>query len=148
MAKESDEVMPGEQAITINQSIKDFNSAVRWTMARGVRQDKEWYLKTSYCRKNRLTPLGITNKHAAIRGMPKVSAQQAESVTKEIFIAKGLTKSKKQKIAWGKAEVTGIARPFYYKRRAPKHRSGQCLTELAGTRRCGHVAHFGRRYET
>ena len=100
MAKESQDVQPGEDPITLSRSIRDFKAAVRWIVSRGVAQEKEWLLKTSYSRLNRLAPLGISNKHAAIKGISQLSTKQAEAVAKEIYIAKGVMKNKKQTLAW------------------------------------------------
>ena len=87
MAKESDDTQPGEDPITM-----------RWIATRGVTQEKEWLLQTSYSRTNRLAPLGISNKHAALRGMPQLSTEQADAIAKETDIAKGAMKNKQQNL--------------------------------------------------
>ena len=73
----------------------NFKAAVRWTAARGVAKEDEWQLSTSYARANRLSPLGITNKHAAIKGLPILDEDEAKAVANDIMLAKGLLKTKK-----------------------------------------------------
>ena len=97
MGKEEDDVKPGPDAITSNQSMANFKAAVRWTAARGIAKEDDCHFSTSYARSNRLSPLGITNKHAAIKGLPILDEDEAKAVAKDIMLAKGLLKTKSRK---------------------------------------------------
>ena len=97
MGKEEQDVRPGQDPIASNQSMNNFKAAVRWTAARGIAKADEWHFATSYARANRLAPLGITNKQAAIKGMPILEESEAKAVAKEILLARGLLKTKKTK---------------------------------------------------
>ena len=115
MGKEEDEVRPGQDAIASNQSMKNFKAAIRWTAARGMAKEDDWHVATSYSRANRLLPLGVTNKHAAIKGLPMLDDEEAKAVAREILLARGLLKTKKQKAAHENGNCMGFARPFYFK---------------------------------
>ena len=84
MAPEGKEAAHGLDTPTWSQDMKAFKAAVRWIASHSVSKEDEWRLQTSYSRQNRLTGLGITNKHAAIRGMPKLSDGQAKAISKTI----------------------------------------------------------------
>ena len=126
MGKEEDDVNPGQDPIASNQSMKIFKAAVRWTAARGIAKEEEWHFAASYARANRLLPLGITNKHAAIKGLPCLEESEAKAVAKESLLARGLLKTKKQQAASDNGTCLSFARPFYFKGKCKKWTSKIC----------------------
>ena len=95
MTPTTKEMVPGADATTCTQEMKAFKAAVRWNSTHNVSTKDEWRFGTSYARHNRLVGLGVTNKHAAIRGMPVLKVDQAKAVSKIILKQKGLLKKSK-----------------------------------------------------
>ena len=83
-------------------------------------KEDEWQVATSYSRVNRLLPLGITNKHAAIKGLPILDDDEAKAVAREILLAIGLLRNKKQKAAHENGNCMAFVRPFYFKGKMEK----------------------------
>ena len=54
----------------------------------------EEHLATSYSQVNRLKPLGIDNKHAAIKGMPVLNDNEARMLTQAILAMRGVNQKK------------------------------------------------------
>ena len=147
MGKEEDDVKPGHDAITSNQSMATFKAAVRWTAARGIAKEDDWHFSTSYARSNRLSPLGITNTHAALKCLPILDEDEAKAVAKEIMLAKGLLKTKKQKPAHENGMLQSFARPLLFHRKTAKSVCAKYVVKLAGKGLGGSPVHFGQRYE-
>ena len=80
--------------------LKGFKHHVRWLAAHAVDADQEWVLHTSKTRANRLKSLGVTNKHACIKGLPALSDVQAKNVAKCILKMTNLLKTQKHKDTW------------------------------------------------
>ncbi len=59
------------------------------------------HLQTCYSRANRLKQAAVTNKHVAVKGMPKISKTEVEHIIKTILAMKGTT-TKKHKGALAK----------------------------------------------
>ena len=115
MTHKGQEAAHGLDTPTWSQDMKIFKATVRWIASHCVSKDDEWRLQTSYIRQNRLIGLGITNKHAAIRGLPKLSDEQAKAIAKNILKTKGLLKKQKDQDDWIKNKLFAIPKPFYPK---------------------------------
>ena len=50
-----------------------------------VDEDQEWILSTCYSRINRLSMAGVANKHAGIKGMPRLSMKEREVIMEVIM---------------------------------------------------------------
>ena len=112
--EEGEENDPSTWEATCAQSMQSFKAAVRWITAHGVATTDEWKLQTSYARANRLASIGISNKHAAVRGMPALGKEQAEAVTNLIMHERGLLQKKKDNINWAAQNLFVFHRPYYY----------------------------------
>ena len=99
----------GENFLTergkLKSMLKSFKQQVRWLAVHAVAVDQEWTLQTSKTRANRLRPLGVTNKHACIKGIPVLSDEQAKMIAKCILVLKNHLKTKKQKEFWENGEL-------------------------------------------
>ena len=115
LENEGEEHDPSTWNSTCTQSMQSFKAAVRWIAAHGVRTSEEWKLQTSYSRANRLSALGISNKHAAVRGMPNLTQKQAEAVANLIMHERGLLHKKKDKASWAAQHLQVISRPYCFK---------------------------------
>ena len=109
--EEGDENDPSTWDVTCAQSMQSFKAAVRWITAHGVATSEEWKLQTSYTRANRLVSIGISNKHAAVRGMPALSQEHAEAVTNLIMHERGLLQKKKREIPMGCPKLVRFSPP-------------------------------------
>ena len=76
---EGDEHNPSTADATCTKSMQSFKAAARWLTTYCVSTEDEWKMQTSYSRQNRLCGLGITNKHAAVRGMLDLDQMKAEA---------------------------------------------------------------------
>ena len=63
-----------------------------------VEEGDEEQLATSYSQKNRLKPLGIMNKHAAIKGMPVLGDEDAKMITQAILAMRGVNQKKQKQL--------------------------------------------------
>ena len=94
--------------------ITTFKSRIRRVSTYCMKEEEEWVVSTSYSRENRLKKVAVDNKHAAIQGMPKIKACEAESILKMILTMKGAT-SKKQKAEHEQGFLKLQPRPLTYK---------------------------------
>jgi hypothetical protein len=69
--------------------VAKFKSMTRMIATQCIDEGEEWILSTSYARANRLKEAAVSNKHAAIQGMPKVPQEEAEQIMKAILRMKG-----------------------------------------------------------
>ena len=130
MIPDGEDAAEGLDHPTWSMEMKAFKSAVRWTTAHNIGTTDEWHLETSYYRYNRLAGLGITNKHAAVRGMPKLSVEQAQAVSKFPFKSKGLLKNGRDKEIWNKGKLFAVPKPFYPKGPVQKIPSEDMLKDM------------------
>ena len=115
MNGENDGDHPAKPQVTSCQSMKDFKSAARWLNIHCILEKDEWCLQTSYSRANRLHPLGIINKHAAVKGMPALTKEEAETIAKMLLKERGAIKNQKQEETWQEEKLLAFPRPFYFK---------------------------------
>ena len=66
-----------------------FKQVVRTITCNTVDQDQEWQLQTRYARENRLSGVAISNKHAAIQGLPYMNEEDAKKITAALLAMKG-----------------------------------------------------------
>ena len=105
---------PLEKNPFLQHEIARFKSNVRKISISCVHEEEEWKLQTSYRRTNRLKHLGISNKHASIRGTPAISEDDNGSIAKAILMMRGAS-TKKHKEAHEKGELKLVVKPFTYK---------------------------------
>ena len=82
---EGDEHNPRTADPTCTKSLQSFKTAARWLTTFCVSTEEEWDMQTSYSRHNRLSGLGITNKHAAVRGMLVLDETTAKAIATQIM---------------------------------------------------------------
>ena len=78
-----------------------------------TKQD-EWHFQTCQARLNRMEQLAIANRHAAIKGMPKLSQEDARRVTAAILAMRGVNQ-RKQKQTHQDGNLKLHRRPLAYK---------------------------------
>ena len=78
-----------------------------------MKKKEEWNIHTCDARKNRFETIAISNRHAAIKGMPKLSDQDARKVNSAILAMRGVNQKNKQAHQEGKLKLH--RRPLAYK---------------------------------
>ena len=78
----------------LQKEMAKFKQAIRAITSNTVDQDEEWQLQTCYARKNRLSGIAISNKHAAIQGIPYINEEDAKKITAALLAMKGASKKK------------------------------------------------------
>ena len=63
-----------------------------------VDEGDEEQLATSYSQKNRLRPMGILNKHPAIKGMPVLEEKETKVLTQAILAMRGVNQKKQKQM--------------------------------------------------
>ena len=66
--------------------------------------EKEWILKPSNTRRNRLRCLAIANKHASIKGMPIIMDEENKQIVKRLLAMRG-SRNPKQKKLWDEGNL-------------------------------------------
>ena len=92
------------QLPVLQKQIAEFKSAARMVRLHSIRVEDEWILNTCYARKNRLLKIAVSNKQAAICGMPVVSAEDAEMLLQTILNLSCLNK-KPHAESWTSGEL-------------------------------------------
>ena len=83
----------------LQKQIADFKKIVRKVKTYAVAEEDAWHLDTSYVQRNRLANAAVTNRQAAVRGMPHVSPEDAETIMLTTLAMRGIVK-KKHVDAW------------------------------------------------
>ena len=78
----------------LQKEMAKFKQAIRAIANNTVDQDEEWHLQTCYARKNRFSGIAISNKHAAIQGIPYINEEDAKKITVALLAMKGAYKKK------------------------------------------------------
>ena len=78
------------KTISRQTAIKKFKKRARRVALHCMKKKEEWNIHTCDARKNRLETIAISNKHAAIKGMPKLSDQDARKVNSAILAMRGV----------------------------------------------------------
>jgi hypothetical protein len=105
---------PLKKHVSLQTKVAKFKSRTRKLAIFCMQEDDEWQIGTAYNRQNRLSKLAITNKHACIRGVPKMSVKEAEAVTEAIIAMRGAHR-KLQKEALKEGILELPKKPFAYK---------------------------------
>ena len=79
-----------------------------------MKVEDECRFHTCQGRTNRMNELAICHRHAAIRGMPAIEAEEARMITKAILAMRGINQ-KKQKKAHDEGTLMLMKRPMAYK---------------------------------
>ena len=82
------------QTLKLARQVAAFQNSCRKVRRHVVGEDQEWRLGTSYVMRNRLRDAGISNRQAAIRGMPEVSNEDGEKVMRILMALRGLENKK------------------------------------------------------
>ena len=146
VVEEGEEHDPSRTDTTCTQSMQGFKSVVRWVTTHGVRAEDEWKLQTSYARLNRLAGLGVSNKHAAVRGMPVLTQTQAKAIATQIMRDKGHLAKKKDKMSWEAQNLYVFSGPFYFKRETVHNQRGPPTGKVASGKGRKYVADHGFGY--
>ena len=101
---------------TLQKQMADFKRLTRNVKQYCLSPEDEWHLQTCYGRSNRLRDAGIDNKHAAIRGFPKVPEKDADRIMEHIQRLRGSLNSKKNREKFQKGNMTTKPKSFSYKR--------------------------------
>ena len=105
---------PLKRHVSLQTKVAKFKARTRKIATFCMDTKDEWHVGTAYNRQNRLSKLAITNKHACIRGVPKVNAEEAEAITEAILAMRGAHR-KKQKEALKEGHLEIQKRSFAYK---------------------------------
>ena len=79
---------------SLQTALTTFKARCRRIKVMCMKEEGEHYLATSYTHQNRLTELGIDNKHAGIEGLPVVSEEDAKIITQSILAMRGAHQKK------------------------------------------------------
>ncbi len=71
-------------------------------------------------RRDRLKPLGITNMHASVGGMPSLDRESSSSVAEHIIKMQGHMKSSKLRDQWLGSVLKVLRRPVHMKTIRPE----------------------------
>ena len=99
---------------TLQKEIAEFKKHARKIAALCVREQDEWHFHSAVGRGNRLKQAGVSNKHAAIKGIPKIPSNEAELITTAILAMKGAG-AKKHRDAHQKGKLTLRSKPLAYR---------------------------------
>ena len=72
------EADPMAKTVSLQTAIKLFKKRLRKVALHCVTKQDEWFFQTCQARSNRMGDFAIPNRHAAIRGMPKLSEEDAK----------------------------------------------------------------------
>ena len=79
-----------------------------------TKKEDEWHLHTCEARSNRMEELAISNKHAGIKGMPRLEEEEARKVTAAVLAMRGVNQ-RKQKQVHQEGNLKLHRRPLAYK---------------------------------
>ena len=68
---------------TLQKEVAAFKKTSRTVFTLACPGEKEWTIKPSATRKNRLRSIAVANKHASIRGMPVVGMRRTNTSSKD-----------------------------------------------------------------
>ena len=86
---------------------------MRRVAAECIQEEQEWILATCYSRANRLITAGISNKHAGVKGMPKLDPEESSLIMKTLMALKGKA-AKKHQEAQAKGRLRVKRSPLNY----------------------------------
>ena len=116
------EANPMSKTIPLQTAITFFKRT-RMVALHCVAKQDEWHCQTCQARSNRLEELAISNRHAAIRGMPKMIEQDAKRVTAAILAMRGVNQ-RKQKLIHQDGNLRLHRRPPSHMRAYQEHGCG------------------------
>ena len=105
---------PMAKTLSLQTAIKQFKTRARKVAQHCIAKEDEWQLQPCEARKNRMEALAICNKHAGIKGMPRLNDQEAKRVTAAVLAMRGVNQ-KKQKLAHQEGNLKLHRRPMAYK---------------------------------
>ena len=70
---------------TLQKEVVAFKKINRKVFMMACLAEKEWILKPSNTRKNRLRCIAVANKHASIRGMPVINDEEHKQIAKRLI---------------------------------------------------------------
>ena len=83
---------------SLQNEVADFKRRCRRISTFCVEEGDEEQLATSYSQKNRLKPMGIINKHPAIKGMPVLNEKEAATLTQAILAMRGVNQRRQKQM--------------------------------------------------
>ena len=102
--------------VSLQSQIANFKKHVRNLKKKCLSQGDEWQLSTCYGRCNRLKQAGIANKHAAVKGLPRIPVEDAAKIMQTIQCMRGSVGTKRNKDAFQKGLLKSKVNSFSYKR--------------------------------
>ena len=84
---------------SLQKEVAAFKKLSRKVFMLACPADKEWIIKPSTTRKNRLRNIAVANTHASIKGMPIVCEEENKQIVKRLLALRGI-RSIKQKKVW------------------------------------------------
>ena len=109
-----DEKTPLDAKRILPAELANFKASIRRVNLHCVAERDEWNLQTSYARGNRLHKVAVSNKHATLRGSPKIDPKEAEAITRAMLAMRGL-KDKKHFDAHAKGQLRLRSWPLTYR---------------------------------
>ena len=84
---------------TLQKEVAAFKKLSRRVFSLTCPAEKEWMIKPSTTRRNRLREIAVANKHASIRGMPIMCKTENKQIVKRLLALRGV-RTVKQKKLW------------------------------------------------
>ena len=88
--RESSSSPPLSNTPSLQRAVPEAKHRVRKVAMLCVYEADEWQLHTCRIRSNRLDKLTITNRHAAIQGMPAISVEDGRYIAKALLAMRGV----------------------------------------------------------
>ena len=99
---------------SLQSAVADFKRRVRLISKVSTHAKDEWHLETCTSISNRLEPLAIASRQAAIRGMPAIEKEDSKYIARAILAMRGVNqKFHKKQHADGTLMI--LQKPFAYK---------------------------------
>ena len=111
--KDKDE-SPLAKMPSLQNAIAEFKRRVRLVTKVSVDEADEWQLTTCTNVTNRLAPLAISSRQAAIKGMPEIDEEDSKYITRALLAMRGVNQ-KIHKIAHDAGSLKLYPKPFAFK---------------------------------
>ena len=82
---------------TLQKEVAAFKKISRKVFMLTCPADKEWIIKPSNTRRNRLRSIAVANKHASIKGMPAMTDEENKQIVKRLLAMRGIRNPKLKK---------------------------------------------------
>ena len=99
---------------SLQNAVAEFKRRVRFATRVSVDEAGEWHLATCTHVTNRLAPLAISTRQAAIKGMPEIDEEDSKYITRALLTMRGVNQ-KIHKIAHDAGSLELCPKPISFK---------------------------------